>query len=167
MGIPGILAAATHYLQAISAGELVTELLLLMFLANVGKLTLEAASVVSLRIRLVATGAGGLVARSKEGGVVLIGSSFVILRFSARSAGPPQLITHSCIVAKLFSFPRSGWCEKCCNCLKKSIRDGGRAALTLFVLLPLPILFSLFMDDEGYYGFMFIRYGYRYRFMCF
>jgi len=91
--------------KAISAGELVTELLLLMFLANVGKLTLEAASVVSLRIRLVATGAGGLVARSKEGGVVLIGSSFVILRFSARSAGPPQLITHSCIVAKLFSFP--------------------------------------------------------------
>ena len=105
MGIPGILAAATHYLQAISAGELVTELLLLMFLANVGKLTLEAASVVSLRIRLVATGAGGLVARSKEGGVVLTGSSFVILRFSARSAGPPQLITHSCIVAKLFSLP--------------------------------------------------------------
>ena len=105
MGIPGILAAATYYLQAISAGELVTELLLLMFLANVGKLTLEAASVVSLRIRLVATGAGGLVARSKEGGVVLIGSSFVILRFSARSAGPPQLITHSCIVAKLFSLP--------------------------------------------------------------
>ena len=115
MGIPGILAAATHYLQAISAGELVTELLLLMFLAKVGKLTLEAASVVSLRIRFVATGAGGLVARSKEGGVVVIGSSFVILRFSARSAGPPQLITHSCIVAKLFSFPRSGSCEKCCK----------------------------------------------------
>ena len=51
---------------------------------------------------------------------------------------------------------------------KKFIRDGGRAALTLFVLLPLPILFSLFMDDdEGSYAFMFIRYGYRYRFMCF
>ena len=32
---------------------------------------------------------------------------------------------------------------------------------------PMPILFSLFMDDEGSYAFMFIRYGYRYRIMCF
>ena len=40
----------------------------------------------------------------KAGDVVRIDSSFVIL-FSACNAGPPQLITHSCIVAKLFSFP--------------------------------------------------------------
>ena len=61
MGIPGILAAATYYLQAISAGGLVTGLLLLLllkFLVKGVELNLEAASVVSLRIRLVATGAG-------------------------------------------------------------------------------------------------------------
>ena len=113
MGIPGILAAATYYLQAISAGGLVTGLLLLLkFLAKVGvELTLEAASVVSLRIRFVATGAGGRAAGGKAGEVARIDSSFVILfsafviLFSACSAGPPQLITHSCIVAKLFSLP--------------------------------------------------------------
>ena len=49
MGIPGILAAATYYLQAISAGGFVTGLLLLLkFLAKGVELTLEAASVVSL-----------------------------------------------------------------------------------------------------------------------
>ena len=104
MGIPGILAAATYYLQAISAGGLVTGLRVLEFLAKGAKLTLEAASVVSLSIRLVAIGAGGLAAGGKAGDVVRIDSSFVIL-FSACNAGPPQLITHSCIVAKLFSFP--------------------------------------------------------------
>ena len=103
MGIPGILAAATYYLQAISAGGFVTGLLLLLkFLAKGVELTLEAASVVSLRIRLVAI--GGRAAGGKAGDVVRIDSSFVIL-FSACNAGPPQLITHSCIVAKLFSFP--------------------------------------------------------------
>ena len=127
MGIPGILAAATHYLQAISAGGLVTGLLLLLlrFLVKGVELNLEAASVVSLRIRLVATGAGWRAAGGKAGEVVRIDSSFVILfsvfvslfsafvilfsafviLFSACSAGPPQLITHSCIVAKLFSLP--------------------------------------------------------------
>ena len=107
MGIPGILAAATYYLQAISAGGLVTGLLLLLkFLAKGVELTLEAASVVSLRIRFVATGAGG-----RAGKVARIDSSFVILfsafviLFSACSTGPPQLMTHSCIVAKLFSLP--------------------------------------------------------------
>ena len=102
MGIPGILAAATYYLQAISAGGLVTGLRVLEFLAKGAKLTLEAASVVSLSIRLVAI--GGRAAEGKAGDVVRIDSSFVIL-FSACNAGPPQLITHSCIVAKLFSFP--------------------------------------------------------------
>ena len=120
MGIPGILAAATYYLQAISAGGLVTGLLLLLkFLAKVGvELTLEAASVVSLRIRFVATGAEGRAAGSEPGKVARIDSSFVILfsafvilfsifviLFSACSTGPPQLMTHSCIVAKLFSLP--------------------------------------------------------------
>ena len=112
MGIPGILAAATYYLQAISAGGFVTGLLLLLkFLAKGVKLPLEAASVVSLRIRFVATGAGGRAAGSDAGKVARIDSSFVILfsafviLFSACSAGPPQLITHSCIVAKLFSLP--------------------------------------------------------------
>ena len=114
MGIPGILAAATYYLQAISAGGLVGPLLLLLlkFLAKVGvELTLEAASVVSLRIRFVATCAGGRAAGGKAGEVARIDSSFVILfsafviLFSACNAGPPQLITHSCIVAKLFSLP--------------------------------------------------------------
>lgn len=120
MGIPGILAAATYYLQAISAGGLVTGLLLLLlkFLAKGVELNLEAASVVSLRIRLVATGAGGRAAEGKAGEVVRIDSSFVtlfsafvilfsafVILFSACSAGPPQLITHSCIVAKLFSLP--------------------------------------------------------------
>ena len=50
MGIPGILAAATYYLQAISAGGLVTGLLLLLllkFLAKGVELNLEAASRVS------------------------------------------------------------------------------------------------------------------------
>ena len=125
MGIPGILAAATYYLQAISAGGLVTGLLLLLlkFLAKGVELSLEAASVVSLRIRLVATGAGRGWGKAAE--VVRIDSSFVIMfsafvilfsafvimfsafviLFSAWSTGPPQLITHSCIVAKLFSLP--------------------------------------------------------------
>ena len=127
MGIPGILVVATYYLQAISAGGLVTGLLLLLkFLAKeLVELTLDAASVVSLRIRFVAIGAGGRAAGDTAGKAARIGTSSVILfsafvilfsafvilfsafviLFSACNAGPPQLITHSCIVAKLFSLP--------------------------------------------------------------
>lgn len=115
--------------KAISAGGLVTGLLLLLllkFLAKEGvKPTLDAASVVSLRIRFVAIGAGGRAAGDKAGKVARIDSSFVIpfsafvILFSACNAGPPQLITHSCIVAKLFSLP---WQPPKTKSLQDSVR---------------------------------------------
>ena len=107
-----VLVSVLVVLQAISAGGWLVVVLLVFRVIAVVSATLPAASVVNLRMRLVATGEGR--GKGGEGGEVagwrveveVMGRTEIRSSgLSVRSAGPPQLTTHSCIVAKLFSLP--------------------------------------------------------------
>ena len=111
------------HLHAISFGGRVTALLFaaaLVRLAMLGNalaavsvviLLSPRASVVSFRILLVTEGGAAVCGGNEKGGLVSMsrgtseGSVVSGVMLEIVAAGPPQFITHSCIVSKLFSFP--------------------------------------------------------------